>query len=114
MSGLSETVDEGRLVRLEERLKTVADDMNEVKESLKDISISLKTLAVLEEKHNTTTEAIKRAFIIIDNHGERLEDIEKSIPYLKLASGWLFKGIIFVMSILGAAAIATVFKGVLK
>jgi len=104
-------MEEERLIRLEEKIKVVASDMCDVKDSLKDIADSLKTLAVLEEKHNTISEGMKRAFTAIDKHADRLDDIEKALPYLNLASGWLFKGILFVMGILGAAAMIIVLKG---
>ena len=104
-------MEEERLIRLEEKIKVVAGDISDVKDSLKDIAASLKTLAVLEEKHNTVSEAIKRAFVMLDKHAVRLDDIEKALPYLKLASSWLFKGILFVMGILGAAAMFVVLRG---
>src|SRR3990167_7097833 len=104
-------MEEQRLIRLEEKIKVVAADMCDVKDSLKDIAGSLKILAVLEEKHNTATEAIKRAFAVIDKHANKLDEIEKALPYLKLASGWLFKGILFVMGILGASAMGIVLRG---
>lgn len=105
-------MEEQRLVRLEEKLKIVAEDMGQIKDALRDIASSLNSLAILEEKHKNTTESLQRAFTMIDKHGNRLDDIEKSLPYLKLASGWLFKGILFVMGILGVAAMAIVLKGV--
>lgn len=107
-------MEEQRLIRVEEQLKMVAEDMGEVKGALVDIAKSLKLLAILEEKHNTTTEAIKRAFILIDKHTEKFEEIDKALPNLKLASSWIFAAILFTMGILGTAAIATVVKGFLK
>ena len=107
-------MEEKRLIRVEEQLRMVAEDVGEVKGALVDIAKSLKLLAVLEERHNTTTEAIKRAFILIDKHTEKFEEIEKAMPNLKLASSWIFATILFTMGILGTAAIATVVKGFLK
>src|SRR3989304_5468509 len=104
-------MEEKRLIRVEEQLRMVAEDVGEVKGALVDIAKSLKLLAVLEERHNTTTEAIKRAFILIDKHTEKFEEIEKAMPNLKLASSWIFAAILFTMGILGTAAIATVAKG---
>lgn len=105
-------MEEQRFVRLEEKIKLVSDDMSEIKDVLKKIASSLNSLAILEEKHKNTTESLQRAFTMIDKHGNRLDDIEKTLPYLKLASGWLFKGVLFVMGILGVAAMAIVLKGV--
>lgn len=104
-------MEEIRLARLEEKIKAVGENMDEVKLVLKDIASSLKSLAILEERHNTSAEAIKRAFVTIDKHGERLDSIEKALPLLEMASGWLFGAVICVMGILGVAAIGTVIKG---
>lgn len=102
---------EARLARVEEQIKAVAGDMSDVKDSLKDIAASLRTLAVLDEKHNNTAEALKRAFKIIDKNTERLDNIEKALPYMKLASSWVFRAILFVMALLGAAAMAVIIRG---
>jgi len=107
-------MEEQRLIRVEEQLKMVAEDVGEVKGALIDIAKSLKLLAVLEEKHNTVTDALKRAFTTIDKHTEKFEEIDKALPNLKLASSWIFAAILFTMGILGTAAIVTVLKGLLK
>ncbi len=105
-------MEDQRFIRLEEKIKIVSEDMGEIKSVLRDIASSLNSLAILEEKHKNTTESLQRAFTALDKHGNRLDDIEKSLPYLKLASGWLFKGVLFIMGILGAAAMVIVLKGV--
>lgn len=99
---------EERLAKVEIQLNNVAADMVEVKEALKSIAKSLSTLAVLEEKHNTVTDALKRAFIHIERNEERIGAIEKVMPVVVLTSGWVFKAVLAVMGILGAAAITTI------
>ena len=100
-----------RLIRVEEGLRTVGDDLSEIKHAMKDIACSMKTLAVLEEKHSTVMEAVKRAFKSIEKSELRIEAIEKAMPILVLTSGWVFKAILAVMAILGTAAVGVVIRG---
>lgn len=104
---------EARLARVEEQIKAVADDMIDVKTSLKDIAASLKTIAVLEVKHDNMSEAVKRAFKAIDKVTERVDAIEKALPYMRIASSWVFKAVLFVMGILGATALGVVLRGLI-
>ena len=102
---------EERLIRVEEGLKTVGDDLGEIKTAMKDIAASMRTLAVLEEKHSSVTEAMKRAFKAIEKHTLQIEAIEKAMPILVLTSGWVFKAALAVMAILGTAAVGVVIRG---
>lgn len=69
--------DEGRLMVVEERLKSIGVDVADVKASMKEIASSLSTLAVLEVRHNTTADALARAFRAIDANTTKIENIEK-------------------------------------
>ena|SRR3972149_4883016 len=100
-----------RLARVEEQVKNIAAGMERVNEVLTSVADSLCRLAVIEEKHNNVNNALGRAFTAIDGHDLRLGEIEKNLPYLKLASGWVFKAVILVMALLGAAALSIVLKG---
>ncbi len=102
---------EERLIAVEVKMDGVLSAMSDVKASLKDIATSLSKLAVLEEKHNSASEAIKRAFIAIERNTGRIDEIEKVLPDMKLASGWVFKAVLAVMGLLGMAAVMTIMKG---
>lgn len=101
---------EERLARVEVKMEGMAGDMGDIKTSLKDIATSLTKLAVLDEKHNNTAEALKRAFKSIEKNTSRLDDIETALPDLKLASGWVFKAVLGVTAIVGMAALAIVIE----
>ncbi len=101
---------EERLIKVEAKLDGVVCDMAEVKTALRDIARSLSKLAVLEEKHNNVSEAMKRAFTAIERNTLRIDEIEKALPDLKLASGWVFKAVLAIMGVLGVAAIGTIIK----
>ena len=103
-------MDEERLTRVEEGLKTVARDTGDIKLALQSMAQSLSKLAVLEEKHNSVTDALKRAWSAIEKNTGRIDTIEKALPNLVLASSWVFKAALCVMGLLGAAALAVVVK----
>ena len=100
-----------RIGVVETKVTALAEDTSDMKKSLRDIASSLKKLAVLEEKHNNTTESLKRAFSTIDKNTDRLDIIEAALPSIKLASGWIFKAVLFVMALLGTAAVFTIIGG---
>ena len=101
--------DAGRLMVVEERIKTIAQDMTDMKTTMKDIAASLSTLAVLEVRHNTTADSLNRAFKAIENNTYRLESIEKILPTLNLASSWVFKAVIGFIAIVSGIISSYIF-----
>lgn len=101
---------------------TTAKDISEIKEVMKDMAISLQSLAVWEERHSNLTDTIKRIFKAIEKSDERLERLEKienaihplrtsitelsrkmqeiepHIPNMRLATGWVFKAVLALVS----------------
>lgn len=102
---------EERLARVEERLVRVTDDTGEIKEAIKDIADTFKVLAILEEKYNNTKETLTRFFSAVERNTKRIDEIEKALPYLKLASSWVFKAVIGILGLLGLVAFGIVLKG---
>lgn len=110
-----------RLAKVEERISGVSADVADLKEAINGIAEVLRMLAVLEERHRGTDEAIKRAFsgvekigIRIDKLVERVEKIEVQMPNLSLASSWVFRAVLVVMSLTGITYIVTLIKSVGK
>jgi hypothetical protein len=99
-----------RLATVESTTSNISNDMIEVKESLKEIASSLKTLAVLEVKHAHTAESLTRAFTEIDKLQLRCKAIEDKLPTLVLASSWVFKAVLGVLGLLGVASLAHTVK----
>jgi uncharacterized coiled-coil DUF342 family protein len=95
-----------RLTKVEVTTGSIYQDMSEVKESLKEIAKSLNILAVLEEKHTNTAKSLDRAFTEIGEIQKRCEEMEKKLPNLVLASGWVFKAILGILGLLGVASLA--------
>lgn len=103
-----------RLARLEERVLGIADDMSDLKLSNRSMAESLKILAILEERHRTSDEAMKRMFEAIDANAKRIESLELQMPNLSLASSWVFRAVLAIMALTGITYLATVIKGIGK
>lgn len=69
---------ESKINLLEQQNKTMAGDIADIKTSMRDIANAMKSLAVLEEKHNNSYDAIVRAHKRLDSQEERLRKIELS------------------------------------
>jgi hypothetical protein len=69
---------EGKISVLETQTKMMSDDIADIKTSLRDIASAMQSLAVLEQKHNDSFDAIKRAHTRVDEHEIRLRKVELS------------------------------------
>lgn len=103
-----------RLTRLEVTSTNISEDMHDVKDSLKSISTSLQTLAVLEEKHTATAKSLGRAFDELEKLKKKQEEIEKKLPIMVLASSWVFKFMLGLIGLLGTVALAHMIPVLLK
>lgn len=72
-----------------------------IEDTLKAIKESLNTLAMLEQKHVQTREALERAFSTIGKMEERVRKIEHELPTLTLVRKWVIGGMVGIMSLLG-------------
>lgn len=94
---------EETIATLRVQQNTMGDDVKEMKAALRDIAASLKTLSVLEEKHVNTDADIKRGHSRIDDHEERLRNLE-----FKMASSLWVERVLWVIV---AGAVAFWMKG---
>ena len=67
---------ESKVSVLEEQTKNMSEDIADIKLSLRDIASAMKSLAVLEQKHNDSYDAIIRAHKRLDIQEERVRKIE--------------------------------------
>lgn len=110
-----------RLAKVEERVLGISGDVADLKAAIHSIAESLRTLAVLEERHRNTDEAVKRGFEAVNRNSTRIdmvasrvEAIEIQMPNLSLASSWVFRAVLVVMSLTGITYIVTLLKSVGK
>lgn len=69
---------ENKIVVLEEQTKNMSEDIADIKTSLRDIANAMQSLAVLEQKHNDSYDAIVRAHKRLDDQEDRVRKIELS------------------------------------
>ena len=110
MMDLKRSVSDERLARVEERVSGLSDDMSDLKKSLYSISESLKILAVLEERHRSADEALGRIFTTIEKNTEKIKNIEILLPNMSLASSWVFKAAVAIVAFTGFTYIATAIR----
>lgn len=79
------------IAELKAKQDAMADDITEVKTSLRDIAKALNSLAALEEKHTNTQQTIGRIHGRIDDHENRIRANE-----VKLAAQMWVERIVWV------------------
>lgn len=86
----------------------VSDLRNDMKESLKDISTALMRLVQLDERQEHSKLGMQRLEARLDSVEVRVVEIEKVLPETKLVTGWVLKGVIAALAVMGAAVIKLV------
>jgi hypothetical protein len=92
------------------RISSLETTVSEVKDAVKSIDQSLKTLASLEVRHSETRDALARAFTKMQDHEDRLRVIEVEMPTIKLIRNWVAAGVISCVGMVGAAVIHLLLK----
>ena len=91
---------------LKAKQDALAEDMGEVKTSLRDISKALNTLTRLEEKHSNTQQSVEKLNGRLDDHDTRIRNSE-----IKLASQMWVERIIWVAVAGIISSIIVTFRG---
>lgn len=92
------------------RVTNLENVVDEVKNAVKSIDQSLRTLAALEVKHEETRSGLNRAFTEIGDHETRMRSVESELPTLKLVRGWVITGVLGIIGIFGVAILNLVTK----
>lgn len=67
---------QSKVNKLEMQMGNVSEDIGDIKKSLENIAKAMQSLAVLEERHNSSYDAIVRAHKRIDDHEDRVRKLE--------------------------------------
>ena len=90
------------------RLTVVESAIEEIRDATKSIAESVRSIAVLEERHAQTSQAMARIFEAMKDVEARLRPIENDMPGLREIRRWVVGGVLSITSIVGAAIVALV------
>ena len=99
--GKERRADMVEIATLANRLQSLHTDVSDIKGALKDLTVAINKLAVIEERQSTITASIERAFAAISRIEDRLSAIEKEVPNNHRIGAWVDRA---VFAILGIAA----------
>lgn len=71
------------------QLRTLHDDVTEMKMAMKDLASAITKLALIEERQTNAAAAQERAFAALERVELRLAALERDVPANKRASIWL-------------------------
>lgn len=77
--------------------------LNRIEDTLEKVSETLGKLAVLEQRHIETREAIERSFSEIKALNERMRAVELDMPMLRQIKNWIVSGVVAVVGVVGMA-----------
>lgn len=95
---------EERVGVIEVQLTNVSKDMHEMNKTINKIAEYLRELSVVQANQEQHRQDLIQLEQKMEGHETRIRAIEIQYPVLRLASGWVFKGLIGVVSLLGIIA----------
>ena len=81
---------ETEIALLTNKVESLHEDMSEMKAVMRDIANALTKLAIIDERQEKMSETQGRIFKLLDNHGERINELEKDDRRQSLAVNWVF------------------------
>lgn len=107
---MSDATNDAQLAVAVARLASLADDMAEVKTTMKTLAAAVTKLAVIEERQTADRGALERAFAEIGKLDGRVKALEQAQPLQKQASDWVQKAVGLVLAAVIGAGISTVVR----
>ena len=98
-NGAERRADMVELATLANRLQSLHTDVSDIKGALKDLTVAINKLAIIEERQSTITASIERAFTAIAKVEDRLSSIEKDIPNNHRIGAWVDRAVFALLGI---------------
>ena len=95
-------------ILLEYRVTNLEAVVVDVRNSVRSIDASLKSLTRLEDNHAQTRETMSRVFEALEDHNKRIRTIENELPILKLIRNWVISGVIGAVSLAAVSVYNTI------
>ena len=87
------------------QLKTLHEDVSEMKSVLKDLATAITKLALIEERQANAAAALERAFGALERVEARVAALEKDVPANKRVNVWVDRAIFAGMGLLAMTVI---------
>ena len=82
---------------LSAKLQTLHTDVADIKGSLKDLTVAINKLALVEERLSNATAAQERSFKAIEKLEERIDELEKNAVTADSTAKWLDRGLVAIL-----------------
>lgn len=86
---MTEPTHHADLAILNHRLETLHADLGDVKSAMRDVAAALVKLTLLEERQAQSSEALQRAFSVLERVEARLATLEAAQPMQSLVGRWV-------------------------
>jgi len=93
-----------QVTELAARLQTLHSDVADIKGALRELTVAINKLAVIEERQSTISATIERAFTAIDKIENRLTALEKEMPNNRRIVSWVDRGLFAIAGVALMAA----------
>ena len=100
--------DSARLISAVIRLEGQADDISDIKTTMRELATAFTQLAIFNERQVTDRAEIKRVFGKLDQFDKRIKDLELAEPAQKKSAEWVDKVINIVMVAVVSAVVSLV------
>lgn len=92
------------------KMELMADDMSEIKKSMKELASAVSRLAVIEERQGASGEAIGRAFKEITALGVRITVLEQNQPIQRQSSDFVQTAVKYIVAIVLGAIVSGLWR----
>lgn len=82
---------------LSARIQTLHTDVSDIKSSIKDLTVAINKLALVEERLSNTTAAQERSFKAIEKLEERIDNLERVAVTSDSTTKWLDRGLVAIL-----------------
>jgi len=83
------------------KLHILHADVSDIKSALRDLTVAINRLAVIEERQSAITSSVERAFASIEKIEERLTSLERDAPNNHRIGAWVDRGVFALIGIVG-------------
>ena len=84
---------------LASKLQMLHGDVADIKSALRELTLAINKLAIIEERQSTISMSVERAFVAIEKIEVRLASIEKDTPNNHRIGAWVDRAVFAVIGL---------------